>query len=156
MASKSVICPSCITALSHPLPRFHGIPTTDGVVYKCSRAHLCRSTCPLCIQIQSLVNKTENNHEKKLPVDSDQLEVRLAHLGPSWQTPLPLWADTDPRSHPREHGQVKGVDNGVENWNGLQIWLEPGVYPYGHDDRFSLAADYGTYLDAVLRFFSPF
>ncbi|KAK0639605.1 heterokaryon incompatibility protein-domain-containing protein [Cercophora newfieldiana] len=143
MASNS-ICPSCLTAFSHPLPEFRGIPKTDGVVYKCSRAYLRRSACPLCIQIQSLVDKTEKSHGKRLPADSDQLEVRLAHLGASWQPPLPSWADTDPRSHQREHEQLKEVDSRDENWHGLQIWLEPEVYPYGHDDRFSLAADYGT------------
>jgi len=148
MESKSVICSSCLTAFSHPLPKFHGIPNTDGVVYKCSRAYIRRSNCPLCIQIQSLVDKTEMEHGKKLPVDSDELEVRLAHLDQFAPTPLPPWADTDPRSHPREHGQLKEGDDRVENWYGLQIWLEPEVYPYGHDDRFSLAADHGMCLDS--------
>ncbi|KAK3378652.1 heterokaryon incompatibility protein-domain-containing protein [Lasiosphaeria ovina] len=156
MALTSTLCPCCLSIFSQPLPEYQGYTghiDSPGYVYRSSRTRLGQSACPLCIQIWEFVQRKEQDHGS-LPVPirsdeedngSDEIEVRLAHIGgPLGSGPTPL-AAPDPRCSPEEvrFWQSDGEPN-EENWYGVKIWIASERYPYDLNDRFDFAADYGT------------
>lgn len=144
MASKTDLCKPCLTAFSQPLPNCSVVGHADGVVYKCTRDHLCQSSCPMCILIQGLIDRADKAYGRLSP---DEVELRLAHdRGSHGGYRPPAWTDPDPRRQPEEDSLLEGAEDSPESWYSLKIWLAPEVYPYNATTILyvTLAADFGT------------